>query len=507
MAHSTVGIISDTHGSIAAWTKALSAFRAAGVEHILHAGDVIGEKKGETVSSLLAELREVAPVTAVRGNTDDRYDGGHGCPTTATYEDSVSGVRCFVHHGDLIAHKDDEVVLSELRPPGGWRPKGDIIVYGHTHVPRLERHPSGVLFLNPGSTSGKHMPGKLCPKQAALLDCLPGGAVAVRVVALGGGEASISEWEPVDMAPPATRLHSCDVAGGHNYVYENISSPARSAEASSAARKRKGSSSSSSSAVSESEQTRKALQRARQQEALALRAEGKEYTPTKRQRKRKPKERRKWDERAASKLQACHAAAAPPRRLDAACAHRRGVRQAKRELGKKLRKEKKGAPEVVVVPIFWKGQAGQRGKAGKRVEVDAGHKYTPGQKFAHWEHRGTMLRVEVGPRESERGCCTVARTFTPGEPAHRVEQVQVEAEGLVAELERLAALKEEERDAAAERAAADKGMTHNGSWKIAAVGGRGKSSAAAAAPPSESAAEAPARSAEPTRKRAKVVKF
>jgi len=271
----------------------------------------------------------------------------------------------------------------------------------------------------------------------------------------------------------------------------------RSAEASSAARKRKGSSSSSSSAVSESEQTRKALQRARQQEALALRAEGKEYTPTKRQRKRKPKERRKWDERAASKL------------------------QAKRELGKKLRKEKKGAPEVVVVPIFWKGQAGQRGKvltvcadvqrmlaeAGKRVEVDAGHKYTPGQKFAHWEHRGTMLRVEVGPRESERGCCTVARTFTPGEPAHRVEQVQVEAEGLVAELERLAALKEEERDAAAERAAADKGMTHNGSWKIAAVGGRGKSSAAAAAPPSESAAEAPARSAEPTRKRAKVVKF
>ena len=200
MAHSTVGIISDTHGSIAAWTKALSAFRAAGVEHILHAGDVIGEKKGETVSSLLAELREVAPVTAVRGNTDDRYDGGHGCPMTATYEDSVSGVRCFVHHGDLIAHKDDEVVLSELRPPGGWRPKGDIIVYGHTHVPRLERHPSGVLFLNPGSTSGKHMPGKLCPKQAALLDCLPGGAVAVRVVALGGGEASISEWEPVDMA-------------------------------------------------------------------------------------------------------------------------------------------------------------------------------------------------------------------------------------------------------------------------------------------------------------------
>ena len=26
------------------------------------------------------------------------------------------------------------------------------------------------------------------------------------------------------------------------------------------------------------------------------------------------------------------------------------------------------------------------------VELDAGHKYTPGQKFAHWEHKGVALR-------------------------------------------------------------------------------------------------------------------
>ena len=29
------------------------------------------------------------------------------------------------------------------------------------------------------------------------------------------------------LSPPASQLHSCDVAGGHDYVYENISSPAR----------------------------------------------------------------------------------------------------------------------------------------------------------------------------------------------------------------------------------------------------------------------------------------
>ena len=26
----------------------------------------------------------------------------------------------------------------------------------------------------------------------------------------------------IAFGPPATRLHSCDVAGGHNYVHENI---------------------------------------------------------------------------------------------------------------------------------------------------------------------------------------------------------------------------------------------------------------------------------------------
>lgn len=232
----------------------------------------------------------------------------------------------------------------------------------------------------------------------------------------------------------------------------------------------------------EATRARKELQRARQKEALALRAAGQAYTKPKRQ--RKPKERRKFEERSTSKL------------------------IEKRELGKKLRREKKLAPEVVVIPIFWKGQAGQRGQvlsvcadlqkllaeAGRRVEMDAGHKYTPGQKFAHWEHRGVKLRVEVGPREAERGCCTVARTFTPGEPAHRLEGVETAA--LLRELDFLAGMKEEERDAAADRAVRIKAQTHNGQIFIpsdAHAGGETQPD-----PPAETAA-AP--------KRAKLVKF
>jgi len=224
----------------------------------------------------------------------------------------------------------------------------------------------------------------------------------------------------------------------------------------------------------EATRARKEVQRQKQREALALRAAGGAYKPPKRQ--RKPKERRKFEERSTAKL------------------------IVKRELGKKLRKEKKTAPDVVIVPIFWKGQAGQLGQvislctdierlltaAGKRVEMDAGHKYTPGQKFAHWEHKGVLLRVEVGPREAERGCCTVARTFTPGEPAHRLENVKVETEAIVKELEFLVALKEEDRDKAAERSVAIKAQTHNGQIFIASDNysdGTGEPPAAAAAAP------------------------
>ncbi|MFA5192251.1 MAG: metallophosphoesterase family protein, partial [Verrucomicrobiia bacterium] len=51
-----IGLISDTHGHLDPQISALFA----GVEHILHAGDIGSE-------SLLDALRAIAPVTAVLG--------------------------------------------------------------------------------------------------------------------------------------------------------------------------------------------------------------------------------------------------------------------------------------------------------------------------------------------------------------------------------------------------------------------------------------------------------
>lgn len=163
--------------------------------------------------------------------------------------------------------------------------------------------------------------------------------------------------------------------------------------------------------VSPEEAARREKQRAAQQAAMAARQQGEAYTASKR--KRAPKDRRKFDERDSQR--------------------KKSDNKQRRERQKETKKQRAQAPDVVVIPIFWKGEAGQRASvlsvcvdvekllsdAGKKVVMDGGHKFTPGQKFAHWEHRGVKLRVEVGPREAEKGCCTLARTFEPGSVARR----------------------------------------------------------------------------------------
>uniref|UniRef100_A0A7S0LV79 Anticodon-binding domain-containing protein n=1 Tax=Coccolithus braarudii TaxID=221442 RepID=A0A7S0LV79_9EUKA len=187
------------------------------------------------------------------------------------------------------------------------------------------------------------------------------------------------------------------------------------------------------------EELRKERQREMQRLAREKRAQGEAYAPKKK--KRKPLERRKFDARSVD--------------------GKKDTKKARHKQQKESKKAKAAAarlaPELVIVPIFWKGVASQRAKvlsacadveallkkAGKAVIVDGGTKYTPGQKFAHWEHRGVRLRIELGPHEAEKGCCTVARTFIAGDVAKRVGDVRVEEEALLYRIQQLSELKEE----------------------------------------------------------------
>lgn len=123
-----IGLISDTHGRLR--NEVFELF--AGVEHILHAGDV-------GPADLLTELEALAPVTAVWGNTDG-HDLRDTLPEVATLE--LDGWRVVLAHG----HRLGSPTPAALRGAHG---DADVIVYGHTHRPLIdEGHP---LVINPGS--------------------------------------------------------------------------------------------------------------------------------------------------------------------------------------------------------------------------------------------------------------------------------------------------------------------------------------------------------------------
>lgn len=120
-----IGLIADTHGIVRP-----SVFQAfAGVELILHAGDV-----GEGV---LDELRVIAPVRAVLGNTDPPIPG-----LTKVIETEVDGVRIHVSHGHEVGSPTPAKLLAAY--------DADVIVYGHTHRQLVVRA-NNRWVVNPGS--------------------------------------------------------------------------------------------------------------------------------------------------------------------------------------------------------------------------------------------------------------------------------------------------------------------------------------------------------------------
>lgn len=112
-------MISDTHGKMR--PEALLAL--AGCEVIFHAGDVCG-------SAVLEDLATVALCHAVAGNCDADPE----LPLTVLQE--IGGVRFLIHHGHL------PVDVARFRP--------DVVVTGHTHVPKIEQV-GPMLYVNPGS--------------------------------------------------------------------------------------------------------------------------------------------------------------------------------------------------------------------------------------------------------------------------------------------------------------------------------------------------------------------
>jgi putative phosphoesterase len=119
-----IGVISDTHGLLR--PEAVAAL--AGVEHILHAGDVGG-------FSILERLREIAPVTAIRGNVD--VEGACG----------ELPARDVVELGGRLFYLVHSVHDLDINPAVAGVA---VVVSGHSHKALVETR-EGVVYFNPGS--------------------------------------------------------------------------------------------------------------------------------------------------------------------------------------------------------------------------------------------------------------------------------------------------------------------------------------------------------------------
>ena len=138
-----IGLISDTHGLVR--PEVFDAL--AGVNLILHAGDV-------GPPDVLIELATIAPVRAVRGNTD-----APGRPDLVERIDEMfEQVRVVVTHGhELVNPNPPRLVGAYMH--------ADVIVYGHTHQQLIVRAARRTV-INPGAAGARRF--KLQPSVAKL---------------------------------------------------------------------------------------------------------------------------------------------------------------------------------------------------------------------------------------------------------------------------------------------------------------------------------------------------
>lgn len=129
-----IGVIADTHGL---FDPAIRR-HFKGVDHILHAGD-IGDQ------SVVEQLEQIAPVTAVSGNVDDDEHSGFPSETVIELAGRCIAIRHILYEGGKLT-EDGRAFLDRERP--------DICVFGHTHQPKREWL-GDTLLLNPGSAGPK----------------------------------------------------------------------------------------------------------------------------------------------------------------------------------------------------------------------------------------------------------------------------------------------------------------------------------------------------------------
>lgn len=140
-----IGVVSDTHNNLKNVQRIVELFNAAGVERVIHTGDITQAKTLDVFARL------DMPLYGVYGNNDQERD---------------SLLRAVDRHGfefreppfELQWHGRSIVVVHDpLELDQHLNVDHDLALHGHTHLHRFEKRAGQVIF-NPGECAG-HLQG------------------------------------------------------------------------------------------------------------------------------------------------------------------------------------------------------------------------------------------------------------------------------------------------------------------------------------------------------------
>ena len=136
-----IGVVSDTHDRLPNVERIVELFNAAGVERVVHTGDIT---KAPTLE-ILGRLH--APVVGVYGNNDVERDA-------LAQAAEENGIRLSDPPLELtLCERRITVVHDPRELPTVVAGERDVALHGHTHL-RVEERREGTLIFNPGECAG-----------------------------------------------------------------------------------------------------------------------------------------------------------------------------------------------------------------------------------------------------------------------------------------------------------------------------------------------------------------
>ena len=140
-----IGIVSDTHNNLRNVTRIVGLFEAAGVDRVVHTGDITQAKTLEPFDAL------AAPFHGVYGNNDLERESLEATSTRLGMQLLDPPLRLvWAGRRILVVHDPRDLTPEQLKTC-------DVALHGHDHRRHLALH-CGALVMNPGECAG-HVPG------------------------------------------------------------------------------------------------------------------------------------------------------------------------------------------------------------------------------------------------------------------------------------------------------------------------------------------------------------